>query len=96
LCERRRQSSSNQKQKIQAVFMENITDPRMTKQIARETGATIGGTLYSDALSEPSSLAGTYIDGMRTICANSARRRSAENAITDSQQPFGSVVASAI
>ena len=38
-------------QKIPAVFMENITDPRLMEEIARETGATIGGTLYSDALS---------------------------------------------
>jgi zinc/manganese transport system substrate-binding protein len=53
------------KQKIPAVFMENITDPRMMQQIARETGAKIGGTLYSDALSEPGGPAGTYIDMMR-------------------------------
>lgn len=52
-------------QKIPAVFMENITDPRLMEEIARETGATIGGTLYSDALSDPSGLAGTYIDMMR-------------------------------
>jgi zinc/manganese transport system substrate-binding protein len=41
------------RQKIPAVFMENITDPRLMQQIARETGARIGGTLYSDALSKP-------------------------------------------
>ncbi len=52
-------------QKIPAVFMENITDPRLMQQIARETGATIGGTLYSDALSGPSGPASTYIDMMR-------------------------------
>ena len=52
-------------QKIPAVFMENITDPRLMEEIARETGATIGGTLYSDALSDPSGPAGTYIDMMR-------------------------------
>ena len=40
------------KQKIPAVFMENITDPRLMQQIAKETGAKIGGTLYSDALSD--------------------------------------------
>jgi len=34
-------------------------------QIARETGAAIGGTLYSDALSEPAGPAATYIDMMR-------------------------------
>lgn len=53
------------KQKIPAVFMENITDPRLMQQIARETGARIGGTLYSDALSEPGGPASTYIDMMR-------------------------------
>ena len=47
------------------MFLENITDPRLMEQIARETGAAIGGTLYSDALSEPSGPAGTYIDMMR-------------------------------
>ena len=53
------------KQKIPAVFLENITDPRLMQQIARETGARIGGTLYSDALSEPDGPAATYIDMMR-------------------------------
>ncbi len=38
-------------EKIPAVFIENITDHRLLDQIARETGAKIGGTLYSDALS---------------------------------------------
>jgi zinc/manganese transport system substrate-binding protein len=52
-------------QKIPAVFMENITDPRLMQQIAKETGAKIGGTLYSDALSEPGGPAGGYIDMMR-------------------------------
>jgi zinc/manganese transport system substrate-binding protein len=53
-------------QKIPGVFMENITDPRLMQQIAKETGAKIGGTLYSDALSDPSGPAGTYIDMMRS------------------------------
>jgi len=53
------------KQKIPAVFMENITDPRMMQQIAKESGAKIGGTLYSDALSKPDGPAGSYIDMMR-------------------------------
>jgi zinc/manganese transport system substrate-binding protein len=53
------------RQKIPAVFMENITDPRPMRQIARETAAKIGGTLYSDALSEPNGPAGSYIDMMR-------------------------------
>ncbi len=53
------------KQNIPAVFLENVTNPRLMDQIARETGATIGGTLYSDALSAPGGAAGTYIDMMR-------------------------------
>ena len=52
-------------QKIPAVFMENISDPRLMQQIARETGAKIGGTLYSDALSGANGPAATYIDMMR-------------------------------
>jgi zinc/manganese transport system substrate-binding protein len=52
-------------QKIPAVFLENVTDPRLIEQIARETGAAIGGKLYSDALSGPSGPAATYIDMMR-------------------------------
>jgi zinc/manganese transport system substrate-binding protein len=53
------------KQKIPAVFMENITDPRMMQRIAKESGARIGGTLYSDALSKPGGPAGNYLDMMR-------------------------------
>ena len=53
------------KQKIPAVFLENVSDPRLIEQIARETGAAIGGKLYSDALSEPNGPAATYIDMMR-------------------------------
>ena len=52
-------------QKIPAVFLENVCDPRLIEQIARETGAAIGGKLYSDALSEPAGPAATYIDMMR-------------------------------
>lgn len=35
---------------VQAVFVENIRDPRLVEQIAAEAGARVGGTLYSDAL----------------------------------------------
>jgi zinc/manganese transport system substrate-binding protein len=52
-------------QNIPAVFLENIADPRLMQQIARETGAKIGGTLYSDALSEPGGPAPSYIELMR-------------------------------
>ncbi|MGC4024814.1 MAG: zinc ABC transporter substrate-binding protein AztC [Mesorhizobium sp.] len=51
--------------KAAAIFVENITDPRLSKQIAEETGLKIGGTLYSDALSDASGPASTYVDMMR-------------------------------
>ena len=50
---------------IPAVFMENITDHRLLDQIARETGAKSGGTLYSDALSDADGPAPTYLDMFR-------------------------------
>lgn len=53
------------KQGVKAVFVENISDPRIVQQIAKETGAKIGGTLYSDALSEANGPAATYLDMMR-------------------------------
>ena len=53
------------RQKIPAVFMENISDPRLLKRIADETGAKIGGTLYSDALTDEKGPAPTYIDLIR-------------------------------
>ena len=54
------------REKIPAVFIENVADPRLLQRIAAETGASIGGTLYSDALSPPNGPAATYIDLMRT------------------------------
>ena len=53
------------KQKIPAVFLENVSDPRLLTRIADETGAKIGGTLYSDALTDEKGDAPTYIDMMR-------------------------------
>ncbi|PZO82558.1 MAG: ABC transporter substrate-binding protein [Mesorhizobium amorphae] len=51
--------------KAGAVFMENITNPRLLEQIASETGLKMGGTLYSDALSGPDGPAATYLDMVR-------------------------------
>jgi zinc/manganese transport system substrate-binding protein len=53
------------KQKITAVFLENVSDPRLVRQIASETGAKIGGTLYSDALTDDQGDAASYIGLMR-------------------------------
>lgn len=51
--------------KIPAVFLENITDPRLMQQIARESGAVLGGKVYSDALSAPDGPAPDYLAMMR-------------------------------
>jgi len=57
--------SQIRKQKAAAVFLENVTDPRLVEQIARETGAKVGGTLYSDALTDDKGDAPTYVDLIR-------------------------------
>jgi zinc/manganese transport system substrate-binding protein len=50
---------------ITAVFIENISDSRLLEQITAETGARVGGTLFSDALSGPEGPASTYLGMMR-------------------------------
>lgn len=55
--------------KAAAIFVENITNPRLIEQIASETGIKVGGTLYSDALSQPDGPAATYIDLMHNNIA---------------------------
>ena len=44
-----------------AVFLENITSPSLAQQISDETGLEIGGRLFSDALSECSGPANSYL-----------------------------------
>jgi len=51
--------------KIPAVFLENISDPRLIRRISAETGAKVGGTLYSDSLTGEKGDAPTYIDMVR-------------------------------
>ncbi len=51
--------------KIPAIFLENISDPRLIRRIADETGAKVGGTLYSDSLTAEKGDAPTYIDMVR-------------------------------
>jgi len=52
-------------QKIPAVFLENISDDRLIRRIASETGAKVGGTLISDSLTGEKGPAPTYIDMVR-------------------------------
>lgn len=52
-------------QRIPAVFLENVTDPRLMRRIASETGVAVGGTLYSDSLTGEKGDAPTYIGMVR-------------------------------
>ena len=48
-------------EKIKVLFLENALSPRLIEQIAQETGATVGGTLYADALSPEGGPADSYL-----------------------------------
>lgn len=48
-------------EKVPAIFIENIGNSKLAEQLARETGAKVGGTLYSDALSKPGQPGATYL-----------------------------------
>ena len=56
-------------QKIPAVFLENVSDPRLIQTIAKESGAKVGKPLFSDALSPADGPAATYVDMMRNNVA---------------------------
>jgi zinc/manganese transport system substrate-binding protein len=51
--------------RVKAVFLDSITDPRAMQRLAGETGAVIGGTLYGDALSPKGGEADTYLAMLR-------------------------------
>lgn len=53
------------RERIPAVFMESISDPRLLERIRQESGARIGGILYSDSLSKPGGPAPSYLEMMR-------------------------------
>lgn len=53
------------REKVHAVFIENMTSDRIARMLARETGAVLGGTVYSDALSPPDGPAPTYLAMLR-------------------------------
>ena len=48
-------------QRVVALFVDNIADPRLIERIGCEADVKLGGTLYSDALSEPGNAADTYL-----------------------------------
>ncbi len=47
--------------KVRALFVENMSDPRLLQRVSEETGVKIGGELYSDALSAPGTATDTYL-----------------------------------
>lgn len=47
-------------EKVKAIFLENMSNPRLIEQLAKDAGATVGGTLYADALSAKDGPAPTY------------------------------------
>lgn len=49
------------KENIKAIFAEATTDKRLIEQIACQSGITLGGQLFSDALSDPKESGGTYL-----------------------------------
>jgi zinc/manganese transport system substrate-binding protein len=53
------------REKIPAIFVETSVNPKLVEQIARETGAKIGGTLFSDSTDWPDQPGGTYIGMVR-------------------------------
>jgi zinc/manganese transport system substrate-binding protein len=53
------------RERIGALFIESGASPRVLEQVAAESGARIGGRLFSDALSVAGGPAATYIDMIR-------------------------------
>jgi zinc/manganese transport system substrate-binding protein len=52
-------------ERVKALFLDSITDPRAMQRIASETGAAVGGTLYGDSLSRAGGEADSYIKMLR-------------------------------
>jgi zinc/manganese transport system substrate-binding protein len=53
------------KEKVKALFVETITDPRLIEQIARDSGVKVAGEVYSDSLSKAGGPADTYVKMVR-------------------------------
>lgn len=51
--------------KISAIFLENRSNTRMAQQLIKESGAVLGGTLYTDALSTVDGPASSFLDLVR-------------------------------
>jgi zinc/manganese transport system substrate-binding protein len=53
------------REKIKALFLENMVSAKLLQQLSTEAGVRPGGTLYSDALSAPGQPGATYLQMMR-------------------------------
>lgn len=54
-----------QREKIKAVFVENMSSPRLLAQLSRDAGISPGASLYADALSSAGKPGATYLQMMR-------------------------------
>ncbi|MDQ3058743.1 MAG: zinc ABC transporter substrate-binding protein [Pseudomonadota bacterium] len=54
-----------QREKIRAVFVENMSDPKLLAQLSKDAGVRVGAALYADALSSPGKPGATYLQMMR-------------------------------
>jgi zinc/manganese transport system substrate-binding protein len=54
-----------QREKIRAVFVENMGNPKLIAQLGKDAGATLGASLYADALSTADQPGATYLQMMR-------------------------------
>ncbi|MGQ0710106.1 MAG: metal ABC transporter solute-binding protein, Zn/Mn family [Rhodoferax sp.] len=54
-----------QREKIRAVFIENMSSPTLVAQLAKDAGASVGASLYADALSAPGKPGATYVQMLR-------------------------------
>jgi len=50
---------------LSAIFLENMSDPRLAETVAQESGVRVGGELYADALSDSSGPAPDYLSLIR-------------------------------
>jgi zinc/manganese transport system substrate-binding protein len=53
------------REKIRAVFLENMSSPKLLAQLSQDAGASVGASLYADALSAADKPGATYLQMMR-------------------------------
>ena len=54
-----------QREKIKTVYVENMSNPKLLAQLSKDAGASVGASLYADALSAPDQAGATYLKMMR-------------------------------